>query len=196
MPVSMQPMAVSAMTPKHKWRILFAAAALAFAAGAPALSDYVQTDRQMRVATFAPTLSSQHFSLVKELPAISWVTARDVEVKRDVWVFSSPDCGHCKKLDATLREIPGLRVHTILMPTAKAVPLATSVWCVDDRFASLTAAMQSRTVPSAAGCSTPFHQIEAAANTLGIAGTPTLVNSTGRIFTGYAARAVIESFLQ
>lgn len=180
----------------HKWRIVLAAAAIAFAAGAPALNDYLQSNRQMRVASFAPTLSSQHFALVKSLPAISWGTSRDAEVPRDLWVFTGPDCLHCKKLDATLREIPGLRVHTILMPTAKALPLASSIWCSDDRFAALTAAMQSRTVPSAADCTTPFHQIESAANTLGITGTPTLVSSSGRIFTGYAARSVIENFAQ
>ena len=118
---------------------------------------------------------------------------------RTLAIFSDPDCPYCRRLEAELRGLDDVTIHTFLMPLTSLHPAAhgkaVSVWCAPDRLATWQALMLRDTLPLQADCPHPVDRNVALGEQLGINGTPTLIAGDGRVLAGAASRDQIEAWL-
>ena len=118
---------------------------------------------------------------------------------RTLAIFSDPDCPYCRRLEAELRGLDDITIHTFLMPLASLHPAArgkaVSVWCATDRIATWQALMLRDALPPQADCPHPVDRNVALGEQLGINGTPTLIAGDGRVLAGAASRDHIEAWL-
>lgn len=105
-------------------------------------------------------------------------------------VFTDLDCAYCRKLhseiDSYLAE--GIEIRYLAYPRSgyrtRSYFKAVSAWCATDRKAALTRAKAGQTIESRT-CKNPVDEHMAAADELGITGTPTLIMPDGSIVPGY-----------
>ena len=118
---------------------------------------------------------------------------------RALAIFSDPDCPHCRRLEAELKGLSDVTIHTFLMPIASLHPQARAkaiaVWCAKDRLGAWQALMTRDQVPSSADCAHPVDRNVALAERLGVTGTPTLVAADGRVLPGAASAEQISAWL-
>ena len=118
---------------------------------------------------------------------------------RTLAIFSDPDCPYCHRLEAELRGLDDVTIHTFLMPLASLHPgahaKAVSVWCAADRHSTWQALMLRDAPPPKGDCPHPVDRNIALGEQLGINGTPTLIAGDGRVLAGAASREQIESWL-
>jgi thiol:disulfide interchange protein DsbC len=118
---------------------------------------------------------------------------------RTLAIFSDPDCPYCRRLEAELRGLDDVTIHTFLMPLASLHPAArgkaVSVWCAPDRLATWQALMLRDVMPIQADCPHPVDRNVTLGEQLGINGTPTLIAGDGRVLAGAASRDQIEAWL-
>jgi thiol:disulfide interchange protein DsbC len=133
------------------------------------------------------------------LPLADAITEVRGKGTRRLAIFSDPDCPYCRRLEAELRGLDDVTVHTFLMPLAALHPAArakaVAVWCARDRAAAWKALMLRDTPPPSADCPHPVDRNVALGERLGIQGTPTLVAGDGRTLAGMASRDQIELWL-
>ena len=84
---------------------------------------------------------------------------------RTLAIFSDPDCPYCRRLEAELRGLDDVTIHTFLLPRASLHPAArgkaVSVWCATDRLATWPALMLRDGMPHQADCPTPADRTRA-----------------------------------
>jgi len=114
-------------------------------------------------------------------------------------IFSDPDCPYCRRLEADLKGLSDVTLHTFLMPLASLHPQArakaVSVWCATDRLQAWKGLMLQDRTPAAADCEHPVDRNVTLGERLGIQGTPTLIAADGRMMPGAASREQIEAWL-
>jgi thiol:disulfide interchange protein DsbC len=72
--------------------------------------------------------------------------------KRRLVVFSDPNCGYCKRLEADLQKLKDITIYTFIIPVLGADSIAKSknIWCAKDKTATWLAWMlKSQTPPEA-----------------------------------------------
>jgi thiol:disulfide interchange protein DsbC len=125
---------------------------------------------------------------------------------RVVAVFSDPDCGYCKKLEASLAQMDNLTVYTFLFPLEtlhpQAMVKAISIWCASNRAAAWSQAMlQGKTSgPFTSNvrleaCPNPINENLVLGGSLGVKATPTLIAADGRVLVGAASAEKLEQWL-
>ncbi|MGY8527619.1 DsbC family protein [Paracidovorax citrulli] len=121
--------------------------------------------------------------------------------KRQLVVFSDPDCPYCKMLEQqSLAHINDVTVYTFLYPIDGLHPDATRkarlIWCAKDRAKAWDDWMQSEVLPAGDGkCATPIERNLALAQKLKVQGTPLLVFKSGAQMPGARPPQVIEQKL-
>lgn len=142
------------------------------------------------------TLARIDFSALPLADAIKDVRGRG---SRALAIFSDPDCPHCRRLEAELKGLSDVTIHTFLMPIASLHPQARAkaiaVWCAKDRLGAWQALMTRDQVPPSADCAHPVDRNVALADRLGVTGTPTLVAADGRVLPGAASAEQINTWL-
>ena len=142
------------------------------------------------------TLARIDFSALPLADAIKDVRGRG---SRTLAIFSDPDCPHCRRLEAELKGLSDVTIHTFLMPIASLHPQARAkaiaVWCAKDRLSAWQALMTRDQVPPNADCEHPVDRNVALAERLGVTGTPTLVAADGRVLPGAASAEQINAWL-
>ena len=142
------------------------------------------------------TLARIDFSALPLADAIKDVRGRG---SRALAIFSDPDCPHCRRLEAELKGLSDVTIHTFLMPIASLHPQARAkaiaVWCAKDRLGAWQALMTRDQVPPSADCAHPVDRNVALAERLGVTGTPTLVAADGRVLPGAASAEQINTWL-
>lgn len=120
--------------------------------------------------------------------------------KRELAVFSDPDCPYCKKAEATLAALKDVTIYTFLFPIAQLHPSATSkavsIWCAKNRAEAWRDAMISDVAPAEATCSNPIAENVALAQKLGINGTPTMIAKDGTMKPGAIPLEELNSWLK
>lgn len=112
------------------------------------------------------------------------------KAKHMITVFTDVDCGYCRKLQSQISDYnkAGITVRYLAMPRSgvdtPSYQKAVGVWCAKDRRAALTSAMHGDEV-SPKKCDNPVKAHLAAAERLGVSGTPTMVLEDGSIVPGY-----------
>jgi thiol:disulfide interchange protein DsbC len=133
----------------------------------------------------------------KKLPfkdAFVWEKGK-VDNKRQIAVFSDPNCQYCKKFEQELLKIDNIRVYNFLIPilSEDSVQKAQQIWCQKDdksRHESFEQWMTKGTAPVATldvnkNCNSPHKQNMELAQKLGISGTPTIILSDGSRISGF-----------
>jgi thiol:disulfide interchange protein DsbC len=109
--------------------------------------------------------------------------------KRQLAVFSDPDCPYCKRLETELAPIENVTIYIFLFPLEQIHPEAgaksQSIWCAPDPAAAWVRWMVGGEEPESRICeSNPTSQIVELGTKLHITGTPTMYFSNGRRHTG------------
>ena len=115
-------------------------------------------------------------------------------------VFTDLDCAYCRKLhseiDSYLAE--GIEIRYLAYPRSgyrtRSYFKAVSAWCADDRKMALTKAKAGEDIESKT-CNNPVDEHMAAADKLGITGTPTLIMPDGSIVPGYVPAKQLAKIL-
>lgn len=121
--------------------------------------------------------------------------------KRQVAVFSDPDCPYCKSLEANLENLDNVTIYTFLFPLVTLHPQseakAVAIWCSKDPSAAWRNLMVKAEEPKAAkaDCKNPIQDNVALGQRLGINGTPTLIAPDGSMKPGALPIEQIEAWL-
>ena len=121
--------------------------------------------------------------------------------KLKVAVFSDADCPFCKRLEAEFAQMTDITIYSFMMPIASLHPNAhartVQLWCQPDRTAAWTNWMRKGQMPpQVAECNNPITETTELGEKLGFSGTPTLVFPNGKVQSGYAPKAQLETILK
>lgn len=111
----------------------------------------------------------------------------DSELRHQVTVFTDIDCPYCRALHEQLPDYlaHGIAIDYVFFPLSihpGADQKAVAVWCSRDRHAAYDAAMAGND-PGQARCPNPVAETAAIARAMGLNGTPTMLDSSGRVLT-------------
>lgn len=118
--------------------------------------------------------------------------------KRKVAIFEDPNCGYCKKLEASLHQISDVTIYVFLYPVLGPDSLAKSkqVWCASNRTKAWTDWMEKGTAPTGEGtCQTPLDRTLELGKKLKVDGTPTLFFTNNKRVEGAIDQAELEKLL-
>ena len=138
---------------------------------------------------------------ISTLPVKNAITRVRGKGERVLYVFTDPDCPHCRRLEMTLESLDNVTIHTFLTPVValhpKAREVATSIWCAKEPVKALLDYMtDSQTSLPSLTCRAPIEENERLMQTLGIKGTPTLFFADGSRHTGAMNATELENTLK
>ena len=121
--------------------------------------------------------------------------------KAHIFVFTDIDCGFCRKLHKEVPELNALGVEVRYLafpragvPSPSADKLAT-VWCSDDRKATLTQLKSGGSVPTKTCANNPVPNQYKLGNELGVSGTPAIFMPDGTLLPGFMPAAELAATL-
>jgi len=112
------------------------------------------------------------------------------KVKHVISAFTDIDCGYCRKMHKQMPEYNqlGIEFRYLAYPRSGVNTAsyfkAVSVWCSEDRQQAMTQSKAGKKLERKE-CDNPVKAHMAAAKTVGVSGTPTLVLESGRVIPGY-----------
>ena len=132
---------------------------------------------------------------VRKLTAIDWktlpmqwaITAKRGTGRREIAVFSDPNCPYCKRFEEGLATVDDLTVYIFPYPVIKpeSVRQTKGVWCSKDRLKAWNDMMFRRIEPTAKpDCATPIDQLVELGKSLGATSTPTWFLRNGEMRSG------------
>jgi thiol:disulfide interchange protein DsbC len=117
--------------------------------------------------------------------------------KRQLAVFTDPNCPYCKQLERELVNITDITIYTLLYPVLKgSAELSEKIWCSDDQIKAWDDFMLRGIAPTGKDCETPLAELVKSGQQNRVTGTPTLVFSDGSIVGGMIPGTAIEEKLQ
>lgn len=95
---------------------------------------------------------------------------------RQMAVFEDPNCGFCKRLHDTLKDVDNVTVYSFLLPilSPDSEVKARNIWCAKDQAQVWQDWMVNNKTPAEAICDTPVEQVKALAQKLRVQGTPAI----------------------
>lgn len=132
---------------------------------------------------------------VRKLTAIDWdalpfrwaLTTRRGDGRRQIAIFSDPNCPFCQKFEKDLAAIDNITVHIFMWPVIKpeSVRQTKSVWCSKDRVKAWNDLMLKNIEPTApTDCENPIDELVALGRRLGASSTPTWFLPDGTRYMG------------
>ena len=121
---------------------------------------------------------------LRKLSAIDWkalpfkwaITTRRGDGRRQIAIFSDPNCPYCRKFERDLARVDDITVHIFPYAVIKpdSVRQTKSVWCSKDRVRAWNDLMLKDIEPSApTKCDNPIDELVALGRKLGATSTPT-----------------------
>lgn len=114
---------------------------------------------------------------------------------RTIYTFEDPNCGYCRQLHRSLKEIGDLTVYTFVVTFLgeDSVDKANAVWCAKDRSAAWDRIMGKGSIPLAPdNCTAPVAEVKKLIGLLGINLTPTVFYADGSRMNGVKPKAEVE----
>lgn len=132
---------------------------------------------------------------LRTLTAIDWsklpfhwaVTMRRGDGRRQIAIFSDPNCPFCQKFEKDLAVVDNITVHIFMWPVIKpeSVRQTKSVWCSKDRVKAWNDLMLKRVEPTApTDCENPIEELVSLGRRLGATSTPTWFLANGEKYVG------------
>ena len=112
------------------------------------------------------------------------------KTRHTITVFTDVDCAYCRKLQSQIADYNklGITVRYLAFPRSgvdtPSYYKAVGVWCAKDRRTAMTSAMRGDDVDFKK-CDNPVQAHLAAAERIGVSGTPTMVLEDGSVVPGY-----------
>ncbi len=121
--------------------------------------------------------------------------------KRRVAVFADPNCGYCKRFEASLQELKDVTVYTFLLPIlgGDSPEKSRAIWCAKDRIGAWQGWMLRSEAPpkAAANCdSTAIDRNLALSRKIHVSGTPAILLEDGNRIPGAVGAVELERRLQ
>jgi thiol:disulfide interchange protein DsbC len=140
---------------------------------------------------------------IRKLSAIDWnalpfkwaLTMTRGNGRREIAVFSDPNCPYCRRFEADLAKLDDITVHIFLYPVIKpeSVVQTKAVWCSRDRVKAWNDLMLRDIQPTASpDCETPIEALVALGRRLGAHATPTWFLRNGERYSGAMPLAELE----
>ena len=132
---------------------------------------------------------------LRQLTSIDWntlpfkwaLTTRRGDGRREIAIFSDPNCPFCRKFEKDVASVENITVHIFMYPVIKAesVQQTKSVWCSKDRAKAWNDLMLRDIQPTApTDCPTPIDELVALGKKLGTTSTPTWFLRNGEKYQG------------
>ncbi|WP_336933611.1 DsbC family protein [Acinetobacter bereziniae] len=101
--------------------------------------------------------------------------------KRQLAIFSDPNCPYCKTLEGNLAKLNDVTIYTFIYPIkAQSILPAKQVWCSANREYAWKNLIQNGVKPTApANCPTPIERNLELGKKLALHGTPAIIFSNG-----------------
>ena len=130
----------------------------------------------------------------KKLPLQDAIKTVKGNGKRQIAVFSDPNCPYCKQLENQLNQLSNVTIYTFIYPIrSQSVQPSKQVWCQPNPAFAWHNLIQKGIVPqSLAICANPIERNLQLGRELGVEGTPTLFFSNGFKAVGVQTAAQIE----
>jgi len=132
---------------------------------------------------------------LRTLSAIDWnqlpfqwaIAMRRGDGRRQIAIFSDPNCPYCQKFERDLSTVNNITIHIFPWAVIKpeSVRQAKSVWCSKDRVKAWNDLMLKRIEPTApTDCENPIEELIALGKRLGATSTPTWFLRNGEKYVG------------
>lgn len=144
--------------------------------------------------------SQGRLQVVKSIDPASMIVFSPASPKYTVTIFTDVDCTYCRKMHSEIKDYmaQGIAVRYLAYPRSgvntPSYTKAVSVWCAKDRRDAMTRAKKGETPPPKT-CTNPVQQHMAAAERIGIEGTPTMIMPDGSVIPGYMPAAKLVQVL-
>ncbi len=118
--------------------------------------------------------------------------------KRQLAIFSDPNCPYCKVLEGNLAKLNNVTIYTFIYPIkAQSILPSKQVWCSSNRAYAWKNLIQSGIKPTApANCETPIDRNLVLGKKLGLQGTPAIIFSNGyKAMGAYPAEKIEQIWL-
>lgn len=119
--------------------------------------------------------------------------------KRQLAIFSDPNCPYCKTLESHLSQLTDVTIYTFIYPIkSQSVKPSKQVWCSNSKALAWQNLIQKTIKPTAsAQCENPIERNLALGKRLGLQGTPVIIFSNGFKLTGaYPAQDIEKMWKQ
>lgn len=105
--------------------------------------------------------------------------------KRQLAIFSDPNCPYCKQLEAELDKLNDVTIYTFIYALKpQSIAVSKQVWCDANPSYAWKNLLQKNVQPKAKTCANPIDRNLALGRKLGVNGTPTLIFSNGLKMVG------------
>jgi thiol:disulfide interchange protein DsbC len=130
------------------------------------------------------------------LPLKSAIKIVKGDGKRQLAVFTDPNCPYCKQLEKELVNVTNVTIYTLLYPVLNgSMELSKKIWCSDNQIKAWDDFMLKGIAPAGKDCDTPLETLVQSGRENKVSGTPTLIFADGSIVGGMIPVAVIEEKL-
>ena len=126
----------------------------------------------------------------KKLPLKNAIKSVRGNGKRQLAIFSDPNCPYCKQLEVELKKLNDVTIYTFILPLkSQSVAASKQVYCEQDPAYAWQQLIEKGIEPKTKkSCTNPVNANLALAKELGIAGTPAIIFSNGyRVLGAYPA---------
>ncbi|ARP97233.1 DsbC family protein [Bordetella genomosp. 13] len=122
----------------------------------------------------------------EELPLDLAVKQVKGDGKRRVAIFEDPNCGYCKQLHQTMKDLDNVTIYTFLYPilSPDSTVKARNIWCADAPATAWADWMLRGKTPPNKSCDAPTEQVVELGKRLMVRGTPTLFFANGSRVSG------------
>jgi thiol:disulfide interchange protein DsbC len=118
--------------------------------------------------------------------------------KRQLAIFSDPNCPYCKQLEVELNKLNDVTIYTFILPLkSQSVAPSKQVFCEKDPAYAWSNLISKGVQPtSSKSCANPIERNIQLARTLGVNGTPAIIFADGAKMLGAYPAAEIEARLK
>ena len=121
----------------------------------------------------------------KQLPLKDAIKTVKGTGKRQLFIFSDPNCPYCKKLEAELDKLNDVTIYTLIYPLkSQSITVSKQVWCDPNQAYAWKNLLQKNVQPKEKTCANPIERNLELGKKLGIEGTPTLIFGNGLKMVG------------
>ena len=117
----------------------------------------------------------------KKLPLQDAVKSVRGNGKRQIAIFSDPNCPYCKQLEAELSKLNDVTIYTFIYPIkTQSIAVSKQIFCEKDPALAWSNLISKGTQPSSKKtCANPVERNLSLGKSLGLTGTPAIIFSNG-----------------
>ena len=133
----------------------------------------------------------------KKLPLQDAIKSVRGTGKRQIAIFSDPNCPYCKQLEAELKKLDNITIYTFILPLkAQSVAPSKQVYCEKTPALAWENLITKAQLPtSQSSCANPVERNIVLAHRLGVNGTPAIIFSNGfKVMGAYPAAQIEQIF--